>query len=49
MTTAVGLRNVTKHFGDVVAVDGVDLDIEAGEFFAMLGPVRLRARRRCCA
>ena len=32
------LRGVTKHFGDVAAVDGVDLDIVPGEFFAMLGP-----------
>jgi putative spermidine/putrescine transport system ATP-binding protein len=31
----VGLR---KAFGDVVAVDGVDLEIAAGEFFTMLGP-----------
>ena len=31
----VGLR---KAFGDVVAVDGVDLDIRAGEFFSLLGP-----------
>ena len=38
VTTAVGLRNVIKRFGDIVAVDGVDLDVEAGEFFAMLGP-----------
>jgi putative spermidine/putrescine transport system ATP-binding protein len=29
---------VTKAFGDVVAVDDVDLDIPVGEFFAMLGP-----------
>ena len=36
--SAVRLRGVSKHFGDVAAVDGVDLDIEAGEFFAMLGP-----------
>ncbi|MBC6467450.1 ABC transporter ATP-binding protein [Actinomadura alba] len=35
---AVGLRGVRKIFGDVVAVDGVDLDIRDGEFFAMLGP-----------
>jgi len=36
--SAVRLRGVTKVFGDVVAVDAVDLDIPAGEFFAMLGP-----------
>ena len=36
--SAVRLRGVTKVFGDVVAVDHVDLDIAEGEFFAMLGP-----------
>ena len=35
---AVSLRGVTKRFGDVTAVDGVDLDIAEGEFFSMLGP-----------
>jgi putative spermidine/putrescine transport system ATP-binding protein len=29
---------LTKHFGDVAAVDGVDLEIGRGEFFTMLGP-----------
>src|SRR3954471_8595342 len=36
--TAVSLRSVTKQFGVVAAVDGVDLDIETGEFFSLLGP-----------
>ena len=36
--TAVSLRGVTKRFGDVTAVDAVDLDIAEGEFFSMLGP-----------
>jgi putative spermidine/putrescine transport system ATP-binding protein len=35
---AVSLRGVTKRFGDVTAVAGVDLDIAEGEFFSMLGP-----------
>ncbi len=35
---SVSLRNVTKRFGDVEAVRGVDLDIPRGEFFTMLGP-----------
>ena len=38
MPTAVSFQNVTRHFGSVKAVDGVNLDIAAGEFFAMLGP-----------
>jgi putative spermidine/putrescine transport system ATP-binding protein len=32
------VRGLTKRYGDVVAVDGIDLDIAAGEFFTMLGP-----------
>ena len=35
----VAFRNVTKRFGgEVVAVDGMSLDIAAGEFFTLLGP-----------
>ena len=37
-TPAVRLVGVTKTFGDVVAVDDIDLDIVDGEFFALLGP-----------
>jgi putative spermidine/putrescine transport system ATP-binding protein len=36
--TAVRFRAVSRRFGAVKAVDGVDLDVVAGEFFAMLGP-----------
>ncbi len=32
------IRSVTKRFGGFTAVDGVSLDIKAGEFFALLGP-----------
>ena len=35
---AVRLDGVVKRFGDVTAVDGVDLEVMAGEFFSMLGP-----------
>ena len=38
MSTAISLRGLTKHFGEVKAVDDVDLDIADGEFFSMLGP-----------
>jgi len=32
------LRGLRKRFGDVAAIDGVDLDIADGEFFSLLGP-----------
>jgi putative spermidine/putrescine transport system ATP-binding protein len=35
---AVALEDVVKRFGDVTAVDGISLDILAGEFFSLLGP-----------
>ncbi|QJP14447.1 ABC transporter ATP-binding protein [Starkeya sp. ORNL1] len=35
---AVRFAGVVRHFGSVKAVDGVDLAIAPGEFFAMLGP-----------
>ena len=34
----VTLKNVTKYFGDTVAVNDVSLDISGGEFFSLLGP-----------
>jgi putative spermidine/putrescine transport system ATP-binding protein len=38
VTAAVLFRNVSRHFGPVKAVDGVDLAVAEGAFFAMLGP-----------
>ncbi len=34
----IEVRGLTKHFSDVVAVDGVDLRSEEGEFLVLLGP-----------
>jgi putative spermidine/putrescine transport system ATP-binding protein len=34
----VRLRSLRKLYGEVAAVDGVDLDVARGEFFTMLGP-----------
>jgi ABC-2 type transport system ATP-binding protein len=36
--TAIRVRGLRKTYGDLVAVDGVDLDVQAGEIFALLGP-----------
>lgn len=35
---AVSVRGVRKQFGDLVAVNDLDIEIGAGEFFSMLGP-----------
>src|ERR1051325_10652149 len=34
----VVMRGLTRHFGPKIAVDGMDLVVGAGEFFAFLGP-----------
>ena len=34
----VALVSIRKAYGDVVAVDAVDLEVRRGEFFTMLGP-----------
>src|SRR5205085_9082103 len=37
-TSDISLKGVSKRYGNVVAVDGIDLEIRHGEFFTMLGP-----------
>jgi len=37
-TPAIRFERVSRHFGDVKAVDNVNLEIDDGEFFSMLGP-----------
>jgi spermidine/putrescine transport system ATP-binding protein len=34
----VRLVGLVKRFDDVIAVDGVDLQVAGGEFFSLLGP-----------
>ena len=36
--SAISLRSLTKRFGDLVAVDSVNLEIAKGELFGLLGP-----------
>jgi lipooligosaccharide transport system ATP-binding protein len=35
---AISLRGVVKHFGEIVAVDGLDLDVPEGTCVGLLGP-----------
>jgi ABC-2 type transport system ATP-binding protein len=38
MSAAISTRNLTRVFGDFVAVQGVDLQVATGQFFGFLGP-----------
>jgi spermidine/putrescine transport system ATP-binding protein len=38
MRGEIHLEQLTKSFGEVVAVDGIDLGMPGGEFFTMVGP-----------
>ena len=37
-TPAIAVRDLRKSYGDVVALDGLDLEVPAGSFFGLLGP-----------
>ncbi len=38
MTTAMRVEGVAKSYGDVVALDGVDFEVDTGTVFGLLGP-----------
>ena len=38
MKTALKLSNIQKRYGDVAALDQIDIEIFDGEFFSLLGP-----------
>ena len=38
MVQAISARGLVKHYGDVRALDGVDLDVEQGTVVGLLGP-----------
>ena len=37
-STAIQVRGLHKHYGDVHAVRGIDFDVQVGEIFSLLGP-----------
>jgi branched-chain amino acid transport system ATP-binding protein len=38
MTTVMEVRNISKHFGGIVAVDDVSFDVHEGEILGIIGP-----------
>ena len=38
MTALLQIDSITKRFGPVTAVDRISLEVQDGEFFAILGP-----------
>lgn len=38
MTDLITTRNLSKHFGDIAAVENLSISIPAGEIFGLLGP-----------
>jgi ABC-2 type transport system ATP-binding protein len=38
MTTVIKARNLRRHYGDITALDGIDLEIPAGSIVGVIGP-----------
>jgi ABC-type sugar transport system ATPase subunit len=45
--SSLRLRNISKRYGQHVAVRGVDLDVADGEFVVLVGPSGC-GNPRCC-
>jgi sulfate transport system ATP-binding protein len=46
---SIEIRNISKRFGNFVALDNINLDIPTGELVALCSALPAAARRRCCA
>ncbi len=42
----IHIENLVKRYGDLIALDHLNLDIKEGEIFGLLGPKRLRKIHR---
>ncbi|HBL07658.1 MAG TPA: ABC transporter ATP-binding protein, partial [Acidimicrobiaceae bacterium] len=38
LTAVIEATGLERRFGDIVAVDGIDLRVDSGEIFGFLGP-----------
>lgn len=44
---SVSLENVSKIFGNAVGVDGINIDIQSGEFLHFWGRVDVEKQQHC--
>ena len=44
---AIVVEGLERSFGEVPAVQGIDLRVEEGEIYGFLGPTAPARRRRC--
>lgn len=49
MSIELELRDVARHYGSAVAVDGVSLEVAKGEVVALLGPSGCGNTPRCAS
>ncbi|MFL2871622.1 MAG: hypothetical protein ACJZ8O_12850 [Pirellulaceae bacterium] len=40
---------LTKKYGDMYAIQNIDLDLDEGDLFGFIGPMVLEKRRRCAS
>ena len=45
----ISIQDVNKHFGSLHVLKDINLDVDRGQVVVVLGPVRVRASRRCAA
>ncbi|HYZ28412.1 MAG TPA: hypothetical protein VE570_05090 [Thermoleophilaceae bacterium] len=47
-SAAIAVRGLAKRFGEVTALDGLDLTVETATVFGLLGPNGVRLADRGC-
>lgn len=43
--SAIQIRHVSRHFGNTIALEDVQLEVKEGEFFSLLGPSNAESQR----
>ena len=48
MSVCIRIKDAVKKYGDNTIISDLSLNIKEGEFFTLLGPLRLRKKRHFC-